>query len=273
MAFYEEFPDSDDAARALNNAAAHCARAGMGSRSMAIRHLLLDHPHFGAQTKYNYDQLGFLGYDYERIAEYERAASYYEKLWSLTPGELEKREGAELEGLRSRASDAIYSAAVLRESLDQWEQAIDNYDQFVFAFATDERVPEIRLRVGRLYEDHARWTDAARVSLRSRTIRHQRPPPPCSTSRACTTARLKMLVDLEALYTAVVNTGAGEWGLAALVALGKANETLAADLRTATVPSYLTARQADEYAMIIDDKAYLREEEAVNAFGLALDKS
>ena len=356
VAFYEEFPDSDNTAKALNNAAAYYADAGFVAKSMGVRHILIEDPKFGTKTKYYYDQVGFIGYDYELIADYDRAAFYYEKLWSLYPDEVKKKENADkVDEMKTRAGDAIYSAAVFRKGLGQWEQSIANYNQFVAAYPDDERVPDIRIRVGKIYEENERWTDAANVF----EAFYKKPPANAAldlqyfarlhygqamhaqgktkdrdrvyretvglydkyisgggesgphtefvaemmytltqplldeyllvkikglgsgASREAEdkalgenlSKKLKMLIELEEAYTNVVSTGAGEWGLAALVAHGKANENMAEDLRTGSVPYYLTERQAEEYSMIIDDKAYLREEKAVNAFKLALDKS
>jgi hypothetical protein len=83
----------------------------------------------------------------------------------------------------------------------------------------------------------------------------------------------KSLVEIEKEFTRVVETGAGEWGLASLVALGKAYENMAESLRTSDRPDYLTAEQEEFYTMALEDKAYVQEEKAINAFKLALDKS
>ena len=63
----------------------------------------------------------------------------------------------------------------------------------------------------------------------------------------------------------------GAWP--SLVALGKAYENMAKTLRTGDTPYYLTEDQLEIYSMQIEDKAYVQEEKAVNAFKLALDKS
>ena len=48
---------------------------------------------------------------------------------------------------------------------------------------------------------------------------------------------------------------------------------MAVTLRTGDTPFYLTEDQLEIYSMQIEDKAYVQEEKAVNAFKLALDKS
>lgn len=356
VGFYEEFPKADTSAQALNNAAAYYFQAGRVEDAVKVRHILVEDPKFGEKTKYYYDQVGFLGFDYERVADYDRAAHYYEKLWALYP-EWSKKDDYEdkAEEMGQRAADAIYSAAVFRNGLGQWEKAIDNYNQFVSANPKDERVPDIRLRVAKIYEQHERWEDAANVyreyytrppegapldstyfarlhygqameklgdikkrnAVYDETIKlyrqyvekggekgpqtefvaemmFQKAVPSLQSyldleikglgkgaSRKredkalvdSLSKKAKSLVDVEASFTEVVNLGAGEWGLASLVALGRAYENMAKTLRTGDAPFYLTEEQLEIYSMQLEDKAYVQEEKAVNAYKLALEKS
>ena len=85
--------------------------------------------------------------------------------------------------------------------------------------------------------------------------------------------KAKTLNEVQGLFTSVVETGAGEWGLAALVALGRAYENMGVTLRTSDRPFYLTAEQEDVYTMTLEDRAYVQDEKAVNAYQLALEKS
>ena len=48
---------------------------------------------------------------------------------------------------------------------------------------------------------------------------------------------------------------------------------MGAALANSYIPDYLTADQAEMYKMGLDDKAYLQEEKAVEAYRLALEKS
>ena len=86
-------------------------------------------------------------------------------------------------------------------------------------------------------------------------------------------AKSKSLIEVRSTFTNVVTTGAGEWGLAALVALGQGFENMGAALRDGDKPFYLTSEQEEMYGMAIDDKAYVWDEKAVNAYALALEKS
>lgn len=85
--------------------------------------------------------------------------------------------------------------------------------------------------------------------------------------------KVRTLKEIEALYAAIVGTGAGEWGLAALVNLGMAYENFADSMVDSYVPSYLTADQGEFYKMDLEASAYQQEEKAVEAYSVALDKS
>jgi TolA-binding protein len=357
--FYEEFPKSPVAAQALNNSAAYYNKSGRVADSMRVRHILVEDEKFGPKTKYYYDQIGFLGYDYELIADYTSAANWYEKLWSLTPAEKKKPEIAKLpeklSEMDKRSGDAIYSAAVFRKGLGEVDQAITNYNAFMAAFPNDERVPDIKIRIGKIYEETGRWQDAANIYLA-----YYKTPPKNSPIDYIYFSRLhygqaleklgkrkerdvvyketvalydkyikgggakgpqtefvaemmyelalpslesymsmriagpgksvpkktedkvlidslqrktKALVEVEKTFTDVVNTGAGEWGLASLVALGKAYENMGEAFVSGDKPSYLTPEQLEIYDMQLQDRKYVQDEKAVNAYKLALDKS
>ncbi len=356
MAFYEEFgSEAKVAAQALNNSAAYYSKSGRVADSMKVRHILVDDPAFGPKIKYYYDQIGFLGYDYEQIADYERAAYYYEQLWALYPEEKKKPENAEkAEEMDKKAGDAIYSAAVFRNGLGEWEKSIENFNAFVAGYPGDTRIPDIKIRVGKVYEENEKWEEAANVYQA-----FYKSPPADAPLEFVYFARLhygqamaklgkirdrdkvyaetvvlynkfmsgggaagphtefvaemmftsleprledylekrintggasqrkqidknlekslsdksKTLVEVEKEFTKVVETGAGEWGLASLVALGKAYENMAVSLRTSDKPNYLTDEQVEIYTMALEDKAYVQEEKSVNAFRLALEKS
>ncbi len=356
MAFYEEFGhEAENAALALNNAAAYYAQSDRVEDSMKVRHILIDDPNFGPKTKYYYDQIGFLGYDYERIADADKAAFYYEKLWSLYPEEREDVDDEKKADFDAKAADAIYSAAVYRKGLGQWEKAIEDYNQFVTAFPDDPRTPDVKIRIGRIYEEKEKWQEAAdvytayykdppegapleyiyfsrlhagramdklgkrrerdriyddTVKLYTKYVDGGGAPGPHTEfvaemmyelaqpkleeylalkiegkgrgasqkaeDKALTASlqkKAKALNETELAFTKVVQTGAGEWGLAALVSLGKAYENMAESLRTGAVPFYLTEDQRELYSMAIEDKAYVQDEKAVNAYDLALKKS
>jgi hypothetical protein len=86
-------------------------------------------------------------------------------------------------------------------------------------------------------------------------------------------SKAKSLQEVEGLYQNIVATGAGEWGLAAIIELGKAYDDMGNALTNSYLPDYLTEDQIEIYQMGLEDKAYLQEEKAVEAYRLALEKS
>ncbi len=353
MAFYGEFPESPVAAQALNNSAVYYSQVSRVADSMKARHILIDDPKFGPKTKYYYDQIGALGYDYETVADFGIAANFYEKLWSLYPEErkkVAKDKPDALTAVDGKAADAIYSAAVFRNGLGQWEQAITNYNQFVAAYPTDSRVPDVLLTTGKIYEDHSKFAEAGNVFMAFYTK-----PPAGATQDFLYYSRLHFALSLEKtgqapkatklyqetvaawkkagtkgpetefiaemmfklaqpqmdaylaarvsstkggsrkaedkslldnlnkktqllvktaeVYGEVVGSGAGEWGLASLVQIGKAYEEMGNALKTSDRPSYLSEDQLEIYNMGIEDRVYPQIEKAAEAYKLALEKS
>jgi tetratricopeptide (TPR) repeat protein len=359
VAFYEEFPEATTAAQALNNASIYYYESDKVNEAVQVRHILVEDPKFGAKTKYYYDQVGALGFDYETIADFDKAAHYYEQLWDLFPEESKKKlketPDADVAAMKDKAGDALYSAAVFRNGLGSWQTGIDNYNTFTGAFPTHERVAEIKMRVARIYEENEQWDEAANVYKAFYTK-----PPEGSTVEQQYFSRLHYgqllgqqgktkeqrkiyeetismygkhmekggekgahtefvaemmymlalptlenymtlriaakgkaagrkaedkalsegltnkalaLNEVQGLFTQVVGIGAGEWGLAALVSLGQAYENMGVSLRTSDRPFYLTEEQEDVYTMTLEDKAYVQDEKAVNAYQLALEKS
>jgi TolA-binding protein len=356
VAFAKEFPDAEITPQALNNAAAYYNNSGRIADSMTVRHLLVDDPKYGTKTKYYYDQIAFLGFDYETIANFDMSATLYEKLWVLTPAEKKKPENAaKVEEIDKKSATALYSAAVFRKGLGQTDKAVEDYNMFATAFPTDERTPNVKITVGKTYEDQSRWQDAANVyqayyktppanaplefvyfarlhygqmmeklgkpkdrdavyketvALYDKYVKGGGAPGPQTEFVAemmfvlaqpqldaymamkikgpgkgasqkaedkalidSLSKKAKAMVDVEKTFLPIVDTKAGEWGLASLTALGKSYENMAETLRTGDVPSYLSDDQREFYMMGIEDKAYVLEEKAVNAYTLALEKA
>jgi len=357
MAYYGEFSDAKNAPLALNNSSIYYYKANRVADAMKVRHILIDDPKFGPKTKYYYDQVAALGFDYQQIADYDKAAFYYEKLFNLYPAEVTKREKDKdparketIPEVRTKASDAIFSAAVFRTALGDWQTGIANYNTWMTAFPDDEQVPSVRLTVGKIYEDNAQWDKAGDVyyafytkppegatkdfiyfarSHYANALRQQgkekaavkvyadtvklwekdgrpveatelvgemmfvlaqpkldnylslrltgRPGGSNKQQDKAILASLKKktqaLQDVQTTYTKIVETGAGEWGLAGLVALGKAYENMGETFRTGDIPDYLTEDQREIYTMQVEDKSYVQEEKAVTAYKLVLQKS
>jgi tetratricopeptide (TPR) repeat protein len=86
-------------------------------------------------------------------------------------------------------------------------------------------------------------------------------------------AKAKAMQEVEKTYTAIIGTGAGEWGLAALVRLGQAYENLAEVLINSYVPANLTEDQKELYRMALEDKAFPATEKAASAYSEGLKKA
>lgn len=336
MAFYDEFPKSEVADVALNNAAVYYHQEKEPQKAMDTRLMLVNN---FPKSKYYNDTISNLGFDYENIADFESAANYYEKLFSL-----DKKHSA--------AKEAIYSAALFRKAMGESTQAIKNYQQFIVTFPTDERVYDVRLTIAKILEKHSKWAEAAKLyqgyfsSSEGKTVDQlyfarlhyglalekqgksatshwnkmiadykalqaagakpsaatefvaqimmkqarpqlekamalsiSGPDRPVNDKKEAEilknqlVGKAKAVQEIEQSYLEIIQTGAGEYGLAALVDLGQLYENLANTLRGAYVPPKLTEDQAELYKMGLEDKAYPNEEKAVQAFTQALQKS
>ena len=105
------------------------------------------------------------------------------------------------------------------------------------------------------------------------------PPPgasPAARDRAATERTLARGRALQAVRDdtlAVLETGSGQWGLAALVRLAEAHEGMAAAFRGAHVPTHLTPQQAEYYRMRLEDEAYKQEQQAAETYAAALGRA
>ena len=340
MAFYEEFPKSEVADLALNNASVYYYNKEKRAEAMAARVLIIEN---FPKSKFYTDQVGSLGFDYESMANFDEAAEWYEKLFALD------KEHA-------NAKDAIYSAAYFRQSAGDWEGAIKNYSAYLATYKDAENTQDVRITIAKLYEDNKQYKQAATAYQTFFSEKETEGKTPdqlmfarlhygyCleqqgqaakaskhydasiewfSTSKEAgvefvqgvefvaemmfkqaqkqydaydrleisgpkgrvsqnqenkiltdqLVAKGKALQEIEATYAAIISTGAGEWGLAALVQLGKAYEDMAETLDTSHVPSYLTDDQVEFYRMDLEDRIFPQEEKAVAAYSAALEKS
>ena len=86
-------------------------------------------------------------------------------------------------------------------------------------------------------------------------------------------AKVEALRKLEATYTAIVDTGSGEWGIAALTRLGGAYEDFGQTLETSYVPTYLTPEQMDIYDLRRRDLVYNQNQRALASYHAAVERS
>lgn len=145
MAFYAEFPKSEKADIALNNAAAYYNKEGKVAKSMEARQTLIDN---FPKSKYYKDQLAFIGYDYETVADFGASAGWYERLY-------------EADSKHEKAKDALYSAALFRTALGENDKAIDDYTRFRQTYPDDARSAAIPLDIAKLHEESGNADKAA----------------------------------------------------------------------------------------------------------------
>ncbi len=339
LAFYNEFPNSEVADTAVNNAAVYYTELKERAKALDVRLILINK---FPSSKYYKDQVAAIGFDYETIADFKNAADWYEKLFSI-------------DNKHTAAKEALYSSAVFRRAMSELPQAIADYTKFMAAFPDDDRLPAIQLEVAKIYEEQAKWDEASKVyftffnkpspkssqdqvffarkqygyalekmnkskdaekhwdaTLKVYTagraqlapestahevaaqIMYRRAMPQVDAymAMAVTGPKSKVakkqedeilkkqlfdkadqLQKVEKTFVAIIDTGAGEWGLASLIVLGKAYENMGETLKTSAAPSYLNPDQQNMYRMAMEDRVFPQIEKAVEAYATALKKS
>ncbi len=86
-------------------------------------------------------------------------------------------------------------------------------------------------------------------------------------------AKMKATPLLEADYTAVVEIGSGDWGIAALTRIGMMYQDFARNFVESPDPPGLDFDQLDLYRSELENRAFPLEEKAIEAYEIALDKS
>src|SRR5262249_61056840 len=80
------------------------------------------------------------GQVYEKIIYYDRAAKAYELVWTKF------RTG-------TKAADALYNAALLRQALGQNKEAIAHYAEYAKKFRERKDAPDVAFNIGVVYEN------------------------------------------------------------------------------------------------------------------------
>lgn len=174
-AFYAEFKDTAETkvlATTINNAAVYYANQKKVADSMRLRHVLVDDEKFGDKTKYYYGAIEALGFSYESIADFDKAAFYYEKMYDLFEDEktkVAKDDKEKAEKMIDVAMDAIYSAALFRKAMGEIDAADENYQKFIntaLKYRKDDekvlaRVWDVKLTKAKMYEESGDLAKAA----------------------------------------------------------------------------------------------------------------
>lgn len=343
MAFVNAFPGSEKGDIALNNAALYYYTTENYRSAIDARLKLIEqYP----KSKFFKSQIAELGFAYESMADFDTAAKYYEQLFELD------KEAGELEGTK----EAIYSAALFRNAMGDWEGAVGDYNLYLEQYPDDERNAGILIEIAKLNAENGNHKEAAAMyksfftkppesanldqvffarlehGLQSEAagaaaptmkrhydetiaayntakekgaemeiapifiaqIMYKQAQPAFEAYMAMDISgpgrsvsqskedkilkeqllgKAKTLQEIEVTFSNIIAVGAGEWGLASLVTLGKAYDNMGATLENSHIPSYLTDDQAEIYKMQLEDRAYVQEEKAVNAYKLALEKA
>ena len=155
----DEFPESDLAPGAVFNAAAYYERGEQINKAIETYERVVamnpkDEKAKEKQIDRAAEALFVMGAIFESRADFDRAASYFERLAD------EKYRDHE------RASDAIYNAGVLREAMEQWDKAIEVYEKYIDLYGKtgDEEVTknvrELGMRMAHLEKERENWKDA-----------------------------------------------------------------------------------------------------------------
>ena len=165
-AFYKEFPKSQNADLALNNASVYYHDLGRTRDAMKVRHEIVEN---FPKSKYYKDQVAALGFDYESTADFTHAAEWYERLYSMDqahPG----------------SKDAIFSAALFRGAMGQWEQSIGDYQKYMGTYKTEPNINGVQLEIAKIYEANGKYAEASKVYMGVFSVATGRPvkgaPPP-----------------------------------------------------------------------------------------------
>ena len=151
VALAEEFPESQFAPGALFNAAAFYESNDKVQKAVDLYTRVVDeYP----KDKMAPEAIFVMGAIFESRANFDRAARYFEKLGTSKTYEIDKKEGDGTKEKKysqhSKSADAIYNAAVLREAMEQWQNAINTYQKYVKEYPDRENINDVKLKLAYL---------------------------------------------------------------------------------------------------------------------------
>ena len=160
LSLADQFPDSKLAPAAVFNAAAIYETGDQINKAIETYERVVkmdpkDKEAKEVQTKKAAEALFAMGELFESRADFDRAASYFERL-----AEEKFRD-------QPMAADAVYNAGVLREAMEQWAKAIEVYEKYIELYgkeAKDEtvlaNVRRIRLKTAYLEKEQKKPKEA-----------------------------------------------------------------------------------------------------------------
>ena len=159
-AFYTRVPketsDAKVAAQALTNAGVMYEKARQPEKAADIYLDLAEK--YGDRSPEIAEKAAFAaGQVYEKVIYYDRAAKAYELVWNRF------RTG-------TKAADALYNAALLRQALGQNKEAIAHYAEYAKKFRERKDAPDVAFNIGVVHENagddgpaYAAFSDYAKV--------------------------------------------------------------------------------------------------------------
>ncbi|HUU02863.1 MAG TPA: tetratricopeptide repeat protein [Myxococcota bacterium] len=181
--FVNDYPKSRYAHRALYAAIVIFNEASQLDLAIIAGQRLLKQ--YSTSDRYN-QTIEYLADFHTRVADFARAANYNEmffdrylkqegkkskkdkkkKTRARRKARAKKKTGAETQKILitdKEARDALYNAALLRESMGQFDLAVANYVKYIKNFPDTKDVPDIFYKIGEIYERRGQWRKADRV--------------------------------------------------------------------------------------------------------------
>jgi len=136
----------------LHNAAQACQAAHLLAKSISIRKLLIDPDFHLHDTDIARNAMYDLGANYQAIAAYDQAATWYERFARDNP-------------TRTEAPTALTDAIVLRLGLGQADKALANARKFseIYGRRAPRQASQIALSIGAYHADRRNWHAAERT--------------------------------------------------------------------------------------------------------------
>jgi TolA-binding protein len=117
--------------------------------------------------------IGFLADFQNRVANFSQAARYNEMYFEKWIGQGSKNKKSRKKSKAKKdsvvlitdkeAMNALYNAALIRESMGEFDKGISNYVKYIKHFPEANDVPDIFYKIGKIYERRELWRKADRV--------------------------------------------------------------------------------------------------------------
>jgi tetratricopeptide (TPR) repeat protein len=175
--FVKEFPKSQYAYKAVYNSMVMFENANKLDLAIPMGEKLLKD--YGTSDVVR-RTMAAVGQDYERIADFPKAAAMYEAYYNKY-GKVEKpvkgKKAAEPAAATPapaaatatasssdlQLADALFNAALWNEGLGNFDKAVSLYDEYIKAFKDKTDVPEVAFTIALIYEKQKDWKAAVKA--------------------------------------------------------------------------------------------------------------